>query len=62
MSATTAKTSTAVPATATQVDLAARWWWVEPSVWTERMLTALAYFAKLGLFSLVEAHALACQS
>lgn len=31
-----------VPATATQAgDIRARWAWVEPSVWTERMLTAL---------------------
>ena len=48
-----------------------RWSWVEPSVWTERMLTALetgvkggrnAYFAERGLYSLVTAHAEACQS
>ncbi len=55
-----------------------RWSWVELSVWTERMLTALengvkggkwysqrwrqAFFAKQGLFSLVAAHAAASQS
>ena len=71
----------------------APWRWVEPSVWTIRMLTALeqgveggkwfrlfdnkrrgcakgwdfhqwpnAFFADFGLFSLVTAHYLACQS
>ena len=45
-----------------------RWSWVEPSVWTERMLTALergvtnAFFAEQRLFSLVTADASACQS
>ena len=42
-----------------------RWSWVEPGVWTGRMLTALeenAYFAELGLFSMVTAHEEACQS
>lgn len=51
-----------------------RWDWVEASVWTERMLAALengvtggkwyrpnAFFARLGLFTLHEAHALARQ-
>ena len=51
-------------------DIRARWAWVEPSVWTERMLWALenvisgvegrtinAYFGKLGLFSLSTARA-----
>jgi hypothetical protein len=44
--------------------------WVEPTVWTERMLAALeqgvkggnAFFAEQGLYSLKAAHALACQS
>ena len=53
-------------------DLRLRWSWVEPSVWTENMLTALgngvkggnnSYFADLGLFSMVDARNLeiACQ-
>ena len=48
--------------------------WVEPTGWTERMLAALvngvpggkcwpnAFFAAQGLFTMTEAHALACQS
>ncbi len=49
----------------------ARWAWAEPSVWTERMLTALedgvkggtlnAFFAEHGLFSLDAAYATARQ-
>ena len=71
-----------------------QWGWVEPTVWTERMLAALvngvpggkwysrqhrlhgrtgrskadhrrwpnAFFAAQGLFTITEAHALACQS
>ena len=32
-----------------------RWWWVEPSVWTERMLTALEQGVKGGVwFSLID--------
>jgi RNA-directed DNA polymerase len=32
-----------------------RWWWVEPSVWTERMLTALEHGVKGGVwFSLID--------
>lgn len=55
MSGTMERTSTGVPATATQVDLAARWGWVEPSVWTERMLTALEKGVKGGKwFSLMD--------
>jgi hypothetical protein len=60
--------------TAKQVgETPSRWTWVEPAVWTERMLTALetgvkggtwpkAFFARHGLFSLVAAHAQAVQS
>jgi hypothetical protein len=63
-----------VPARAIQAgEIRARWAWVEPTVWTERMLAALeqgvkggkwpnAYFARHGLFSLATAHAEACQS
>ena len=61
-----------VPEKAKQVgETRSRWSWVEPSVWTDRMLTALekgvkggmnAFFAKQGLFSLVTAHAAASQS
>ena len=53
----------AVPVEAKQTgEIQARWSWVGPRVWTERMLTALeqgvkggwpnAFFAKQGLFSL----------
>jgi hypothetical protein len=55
----------AVPGTGAKPagEIRARWAWVEASVWTERMLTALnAFFAALGLFSLPAAHTLACQS
>ena len=46
----------AVPATATQAgSIHARWAWVEPSVWTERMLTALEQGVKGGVwFSLID--------
>lgn len=55
MSKTTDQPSTGVPATATQVDLAIRYAWVEPSVWTERMLTALEKGVKGGKwFSLMD--------
>jgi len=45
-----------VPETATQAgEIRARWDWVEPSVWTERMLTALEKGVKGGKwFSLVD--------
>jgi hypothetical protein len=44
-----------------------RWGWVEPTVWTMRMLTALeqgvkGFFAERGLYSLKTAYELACQS
>src|SRR5512134_945618 len=47
---------TQVPATATQVgEVRARWAWVEPAVWTERMLTALEQGVKGGKgFSLMD--------
>ena len=53
------------------------WDWVDTTVWTERMLAALvngvaggkwysrwpnAFFAGYGLFTMTEAHVLACQS
>jgi hypothetical protein len=48
------------------------WSWVEPRIWTERMLAALtqgvkggksnAFFAEHGLFSLHHAHVLVRQS
>ncbi len=38
-----------VPAGARQAgDIRARWSWVEPSVWTDRMLTALEHGVKGG--------------
>ena len=64
---------TAVPFPAKQVgETESRWDWVEPGVWTDRMLTALetgvkggqwnTYFAERGLYSLRHAHVSACQS
>jgi RNA-directed DNA polymerase len=46
----------AVPAGATQAgDIQSRWGWAEPSVWTERMLTALEQGVKGGQwFSLID--------
>ena len=47
------------------------WPWVDRTVWTDRMLTALetvseeagvAFFAARGLFTLTEARAAACRS
>ena len=51
-------------------EIRARWAWVEAEMWTKSMLTALAngvrggnaFFADLGLFSLVTAYASARQS
>jgi len=56
MNRTTETTSTAVPPRATQAeDIRARWAWVEPAVWTERMLTALEAGVKGGVwFSLID--------
>jgi len=47
-----------------------RWSWVERSVWTDSMLTALdkgvkggnAYFLEFGLLTITEAHTFLCQS
>ncbi len=62
----------AVPERATRTgEIWRRWLWVEPVVWTERMLTALnkgskeannAFFAAHGLYSLATAHATFRQS
>jgi RNA-directed DNA polymerase len=56
MNETTEDTPAAVPATAKQVgEIRARWAWVEPSVWTDRMLTALEEGVKGGVwFSLID--------
>jgi hypothetical protein len=62
-----------VPVRAKQAgEIQGRWSWVEPSVWTERMLTALevgvkggkwnAFFAEQGLFSFTTAYVQARQS
>jgi len=53
---TTENPPTAVPQKATQVgEVRARWAWVEPSVWTDRMLTALETGVKGGKwFSLMD--------
>ncbi|HYK87340.1 MAG TPA: reverse transcriptase domain-containing protein [Acidobacteriota bacterium] len=53
---TTEKQPAGVPETATQAgEIRDRWDWVEPSVWTERMLTALEKGVKGGKwFSLVD--------
>ncbi len=51
MSDTTEHTPAAVPETAKRaVETFLRWGWVEPSVWTERMLTALDEGVKGGLW------------
>ncbi|MEN6451401.1 MAG: group II intron reverse transcriptase/maturase [Thermoguttaceae bacterium] len=56
MNETMENTPTTVPATAKQVgEIRARWAWVEPSVWTDRMLTALEQGVKGGVwFSLID--------
>jgi RNA-directed DNA polymerase len=56
MNPTTETTPAAVPATAKQVgEVRARWAWSEPSVWTDRMLTALEQGVKGGIwFSLID--------
>jgi len=53
---TTEEKPAGVPGTATQAgEIRARWDWVEPSVWTERMLTALEKGVKGGKwFSLMD--------
>jgi RNA-directed DNA polymerase len=53
---TTEKQPAGVPETATQAgEIRSRWDWVEPSVWTERMLTALEKGVKGGKwFSLID--------
>ena len=68
---------TTVPEARHVGEIHAQWEWVEPSIWTDRMLTALengvkggkwhnkwpnAYFTGLGLFSLSEAWESARQS
>jgi len=56
MNKTTEANPATVPATATQVgEVRARWAWAEPSVWTDRMLTALEQGVKGGIwFSLID--------
>lgn len=55
MSRTTDQEPATVPTTATQAGLTDRWKWVETSVWTERMLTALEKGVKGGMwFSLMD--------
>jgi RNA-directed DNA polymerase len=56
MNRTTEPTPATVPATAKQVgEVRARWAWAEPSVWTDRMLTALEHGVKGGIwFSLID--------
>jgi len=56
MTETTESQPAAVPATAKQVgEVRARWAWAEPSVWTDRMLTALEQGVKGGTwFSLID--------
>lgn len=56
MNETTDVNPTQVPATAKQVgEVRARWAWAEPSVWTDRMLTALEQGVKGGIwFSLID--------
>jgi RNA-directed DNA polymerase len=56
MTKPTEKQPVAVPETATRAgEILRRWWWVEPMVWTERMLTALEQGVKGGKwFSLID--------
>ena len=55
MSRSTDQQPASVPATATQAGPTDRWWWVEPTVWTERMLSALEKGVKGGKwFSLMD--------
>ena len=56
MNQTTETTPATVPATAKQVgEVRVRWAWAEPSVWTDRMLTALEQGVKGGIwFSLID--------
>ena len=56
MERTTEPTPAPVPPGATQAgDVRARWAWAEPSVWTDRMLTALEHGVKGGVwFSLID--------
>ena len=55
MSRSTDQQPASVPATATQAGPTDRWWWVEPTVWTERMLSALENGVKGGKwFSLMD--------
>ena len=73
------RTSAIVPEVATQAEeTRSRWSWTEPSVWTERMLTALEHRVRgcdwlslalakrvlcgAGVFLHTEAHAAGCQS
>ena len=63
MSRNTEHKPTSVPFPAKQVgEIESRWDWVELCVWTDCMLTANAYFAEQGLFSLKHAYASASQS
>ncbi len=64
------------PRTRPDGEVRRRWAWTEPTIWTDRMLTALehgvqggeynrwpnAFFTERGLFSLVTAHGLVRQS
>jgi RNA-directed DNA polymerase len=56
MNGTTENRPAAVPKAATQAgEVRARWAWAEPSVWTDRMLTALEQGVKGGIwFSLID--------
>jgi RNA-directed DNA polymerase len=56
MNETTDPNPTTVPATAKQVgEVRVRWAWSEPSIWTDRMLTALEEGVKGGIwFSLID--------
>lgn len=55
MSRSTDQQPATVPETATQAGPIDRWWWVEPTVWTQRMLAALEKGVKGGMwFSLMD--------
>ena len=55
MTESTEEQPVVVPATANRTgEILRRWWWVEPTIWTERMLTALDQGVKGGhWFSLI---------
>ena len=62
MSRSTDQQPATVPETATQAGPTDRWWWVEPTVWTQRMLTALEKGVKGGMWPSSLAERLLCRA